>query len=385
MNPSASLLLITHYFPAHRGGVELVAGELAKRLARQGHRITWMASAVDEPPVSQGVQCIPVPSWNGLERHGLPWPVWSLGGFLRLEQEVHRCDLVHVHDFIYLPCLIAFLLAKIHRRPVVITQHIGDIPYRNPLLRWTQWVVNRTLGVCLLSRSDRTIFISDLIRSQFQRCCRFVHPPEYWPNGVDITLFHAIPDFQRRQIRSSLGIGDNDRLLLFVGRFVEKKGLRVLSRMARETSSWKWWFAGWGSEGSGLHPSTWHLPNVTVFQDRRGGGLADLYRAADLLVLPSQGEGFPLVVQEAMACGTPALVGEETAKGAPAARDLLFWESLNANIDISTVWIQRINDILEPVPLTYNRHATSEWATKFWNWERITTLYDGLFRRLLEG
>ena len=58
---------------------------------------------------------------------------------------------------------------------------------------------------------------------------------------------------------------------------------------------------------------------MSVHRNLSQAELPPLYQAADLLVLPSVGEGFPLVVQEAMACGTPALVGDETAAGCPEA------------------------------------------------------------------
>ena len=60
------------------------------------------------------------------------------------------------------------------------------------------------------------------------------------------------------------------------------------------------------------------LRNVIVFSDLTGPFLAPLYQASDLLVLPSKGEGFPLVIQEALACDLPVVCSAETV-GADAA------------------------------------------------------------------
>jgi glycosyltransferase involved in cell wall biosynthesis len=55
-----------------------------------------------------------------------------------------------------------------------------------------------------------------------------------------------------------------------------------------------------------------------VFSDLAGPSIAPLYQASDLFVLPSKGEGFPLVIQEALDCGLPLVCRAETA-GADAA------------------------------------------------------------------
>lgn len=49
--PTVRIVLVTHFFPAHRGGVEIVAGHLAEALARNSAAtITWFASDCDPAP-----------------------------------------------------------------------------------------------------------------------------------------------------------------------------------------------------------------------------------------------------------------------------------------------------------------------------------------------
>jgi glycosyltransferase involved in cell wall biosynthesis len=361
-----SVALVTPYFPAHRGGVEIVAYELARRLAAAGHaQITWHASDCDlPPPPAPGLRYVPARSWNVAERRaGFPYPLWSPGALAALRRSVRAADVVHVHDCVYLPALAGALAAARSGCPLLVTQHVGSVPYRNRALRAVLNAANRSLGRWLLGRATRAAFVSDAVRGYFEGFVRFRSTPELVPNGVDTALFCP------GEITRS-----GPPALLFVGRFVEKKGLAVLHRLAGALPQVRWRFAGWGP----LDPQRWQLPNVEVLRDLDRRQLAAVYRSADLLVLPSVGEGFPLVVQEAMACGTPALVSDETAAGYPGAAPLLLTEPVGAR-DTAARWTTRIAALLAaPDTLRALRPRVAAFAREHWSWERCVERYAAL-------
>lgn len=377
MTAPLRVTLVTPYYPAHRGGVESVAGHIAARVAASGvAEIDWHASDCDAAPGdSPGLRSAPASAWNIAERRlGFPYPLWSPGALRALARSVKRSDAVHLHECVYLPSLLAFAFARLAGRPVMVTQHIGTVPYRSPLLRALHFAANRVLGRLVLGRAAQTVFISNSVQRYFERFVRFRRPPAYVANGVDTAVFQPIGDGERKTLRNVLGLRERQAMLLFVGRFVEKKGLAMLRALAAELPEARWFFAGWGA----LDPKGWGLPNVTVERSPPRERLAQLYQAADLLVLPSVGEGFPLVVQEAMACGTPALVSRDTAAGAVAAQALLEAEDLD-----ESRWAARIRGLLAaPEALQAKRHAVARFAREHWSWERCAARYADLLRSM---
>jgi glycosyltransferase involved in cell wall biosynthesis len=169
-------------------------------------------------------------------------------------------------------------------------------------------------------------------------------------------------------------------VFLFVGRFVEKKGLLILKQLAFRFPSIHWAFAGWGP----LDPASWQLPNVSVWRGRSGEQIADLYRAADLVILPSRGEGFPLVVQEAMACGTLVLLGEETARASTEAGPWLLTARVDQNeSDVVNIWTEKIKTLMENSDWMTPRSGVESFARRHWNWDACASAYWEIFQSVL--
>lgn len=326
------LLNVSAFFEGHRGGVEIVAGRLARSLAARGLAVSWLSTSVAEAPAD--LPTLVAPACNITERRlGFPWPVIGPRGLGRLWRAVAEHDAVLVHDCLYPISIAAFAAARARRRPVLIVQHVGEVPYRNPVLRLLMRLANRIVARPMLARADQVVFISRVTSAHFEGV-RFRRRPEHVFNGVDDQIFRPPADAaEQAQARRRFDLPADRTVVLFVGRFVEKKGLTILKAAVAARSDLWWAFAGWGPED----PATWGAANVSVFRDLAGPSLAELYRAADLFALPSVGEGFPLVVQEALASGLPVVCGAETARSDEMALPYLIGVEVGSDAAVADV------------------------------------------------
>ena len=382
MSRSIRLLTITHYFATHGGGIEIVAARLTEQFSLRDIQIDWIASDVDLPrSVDAYIHYIPMSCWNVVEQKiGIPFPVWSLGAFKKVVGLVRTADLVIVHDILYLPNIWGMLCAICLKRPFVIIQHVGLVPFRSAFLRGLMSLGNRTVGRFLMHKAAAVVFISKTVRDYFASVSG--GNTAHWrliPNGVDLERF--VPSCPAEEVSETYPDGkDYLYRFLFVGRFVEKKGLALLRRLAEAMPAVQWVFIGMGP----LDPAQWGLKNVRVIGLLEQSALPDWYRQCDLLVLPSCGEGFPLVVQEAMACGLPVAISSETAEGLPGVRDIVFHAPVTGEVGDAEVWHRLLSNLLADDVLQRRRSGVAEFVKQNWSWERSAEQYLALFEDILK-
>ena len=304
---SPRVLVVSHYYPPHIGGIENVAHQQATHLARQGADVTVLTSGPPATTAANGVRVIRVTAWNGAERRaGVPFPVFGPGLLSTARRWARWADVVHVHDCLYMTSWAAGLAAALTRTPYLLTQHVGLIAHPSGLVRGVQRAVYRIAGRPLLRRAAKVLVVNASVADFVSR--QGVHRDDvaHFSNGVDSALFRPVGSAANRaRLRQRLGLPADRVLVLFVGRLVEKKGYDLL--LSAADPAYELVFAGDGNDRRLLdgRPGVHHLGALAPAE------LADVYRACDIFALPSKSEGFPLTVQEAMASGLPVVTTDD--------------------------------------------------------------------------
>jgi glycosyltransferase involved in cell wall biosynthesis len=368
------ILQVTHFFCGHGGGIELVAHRLASELTRRGHQVKWAATKIpgEMPP---DIATIPMRGLNFFEKlTGFPYPIWRYGSLGELWDAVRWAEIIHLHDGFYFGNQIAFNYARRQGKPVVLTQHIGHVPVSNPIWQFLFRTGNLCCTQRVMKRADAVIFISEVVRAFYAKLPkRGILTTIY--NGLDTGCFNPGEE-SRQTIKTRLGLDPGTCTVLFAGRFVEKKGLHLLRRLAERHQDLHWIFIGRGP----LDPGRWNLPQVRVAGHLPQLQLVDWYRAADLMVLPSVGEGFPLVVQEALACGLPCLVSQEIIDACPETRPWLYSAGPGGK-DLGDAFDAIVENYQDLEPL---RRELAHFARQEWSWQKCATAYDRIFARLIK-
>jgi glycosyltransferase involved in cell wall biosynthesis len=301
--------MVTHYMPPHIGGIELVAESLFHAYIDSGAEVRWLASHIPDTTAQREDGRIRVRCCNVLERSlGVPWPIWGPSVVLEIRRLVAWADVLHVHDCLYLGSALAVVLARRARRPVVLSQHIGFVRFRTAALNGIEHLAYRTLGRFVLHRASRLVFCTPGAE-EFAVALLGNRPANsvQIPYGIDTSRFRPPVLSERATAREAFGLCDARQVVLFVGRLVHKKGADLFAEVARRHPAVHFLMIG---DGPFKPPD---LPNLRWRPAVHPADMLKTYHAADILLLPSQGEGFPLAVIEGMATGLPVITSSGEA------------------------------------------------------------------------
>jgi glycosyltransferase involved in cell wall biosynthesis len=309
------LMLSWEYPPRIIGGLARVVAELSKQLVKQDcevHVVTADHPGAPEHQDDNGVQVHRVKTQTDWTPDFLTWVGRLNFGLLQYAIELNRkqpFDIVHAHDWMVTDA--AWTMKKGFGLPLVATMHATEAGRMHGLHNDLQRYISQ-MEWRLTYESWKVIVNSQHMHRELQNL--FKMPADKMaviPNGIDPDHF----DFEfdagplKRQYAS-----EHQKIVLFVGRMVREKGVHVLLQAAQSilaaVPGTQFLMVGTGyylddmknlANNLGISHNCHFLGYVSDYD------LLRLYKAADVVVIPSLYEPFGIVALEGMAAQVPVV------------------------------------------------------------------------------
>ena len=351
--------------PSREGGVEIVVEELGKRMVQLGHTVTcynrkghhiggreFDAAAASEY-AGMRIKTVPTFDKKGLAAMTASFTAAVAAAF-------GKYDVVHFHA--EGPCAMLWL-PKLFGKRCVATIHGLD----HQRAKWGR--LARTyimLGEkCAARFADEIIVLSENVQNYFTEV--YGRSTCFIPNGVTLPTPKSA-----NLIREKWGL-EKDGYILFLGRIVPEKGLRYLVDAFKNVNTNKKLVIAGGASDTGEFMQ--ELQSLAADDKRiqfvgfvQGPFLEELYSNAYVYTLPSDLEGMPLSLLEAMSYGNCCLVSD-----IPECADVVEDKAVTFRKG-DTQDLQEKLQILCDNALPVNRYqaAAADFICKKYNWDTVT-------------
>ena len=371
--------IIGHKFiPSRDGGVEVVVSNLAPHLAEAGYEVTCYNRTSKEARKLRkqgtlareyrGVRLIWTPT---LDRRGLA--AVSSSVLATIMAAFSRFDLVHFHA--EGPCVFCWL-PRLMGKKVVVTVHGLDHKRQKwgkfasaYILRGEKAAVRHAHSIIVLNTSMQEYFLREYGRDTV-----------LIPNGVEPAEIRPA-----REIIEQFGLVSRG-YILFVGRLDPGKGIHYLIDAYRKLHTDKKLVIAGGSSDTDdyvkqLHEMAGDTSSIIFTGFLQGPVLKELYSNAHLYVLPSDHEGMPLSLLEAMNYGCCCVTSD--IRECTAVMNGCGLTFPRGNAEALRETLQNLCD--HPDQAEAYRSEAREVISSKYTWQEITEQTDRLYRRLLDG
>jgi glycosyltransferase involved in cell wall biosynthesis len=307
------ILHVTPFVAPALGGSAIVPCQLSKELAIRGNEVTVVTTdfLFDEAHAKvQDEYALTVITFPCRFNFGSLILSPSMKSWLTLNTP--DFDIVHMHNFRTYQNNIAHSCAKKHGVPYVLQAHGSVLPFFKK--RLSKKAYDILWGKMILKDAAKILALTPGEVEQYEKMGVERERTAIVPNGIDASQYINLPN--KSEFRTRYAIDSDEKIVLFLGRLHRIKGVDLLitafAKVSEKMDRARLVIAG---------PDVGALTRLKKLTQELSlsdsvlftGPLYDqdklsAYVGADLFVLPSVYEMFPVTVLEACACGTPVIV-----------------------------------------------------------------------------
>lgn len=358
-----TVVQVVPYYPPHLGGMENVAKAIAETQAktRQVEILTTNCGAKGSPRVEYH-DGLTIRRLRAREIANVPVAPALLYHMLRTSPRV----MVHVHIAQALVPEMVWIARKLRGGAFVAHFHLDVAPhgrFGRCFLWYKKWILGYTLrgaSKVITFSQDQALFVQQTYR---------VDPGALAvvPNGVS-GGFAPAPIEYKAELRPLR--------VLYVGRLTPQKAVpRLVNAINEMEQPVEAVIVGDGDQRPVIESllQQHSLTNIRMVGVQHGAELLDFYHWADVLVLPSEREGMPLVLLEAMACGVPVV-----ATNVVGNRELVAGVGVLVEPDPTSIALA-LDQLAQDASLLVELRTRGLAAVKGYTWESLVLDIDNVY------
>jgi len=300
------------------GGVTRVAYHLTKELAKKGHEVVVLTTdgfkkrlnvETGKPVMVDGVKVYyfkNLSMWLASKNITIPLKSKKI-----IQKEIADCDVVHIHEHRSLLARSASKAALKYKKPYLIQPH-GSIPTNIGRTSFKKGF-DLVFGNKIIGNANRIIAITSKEENELKHYNQTI----IIPIGFDAS--DNDQNIKRGEFRKKMKISKSDFLILYIGRLHKIKGLDILIKSCKELKSINLGFKVIiaGPDDGFKNKLVKMIENnnlediVKIISPIYGKDKSEAFIDADLFILPSRYETFPVVVLEAAYHNLPVVISKK--------------------------------------------------------------------------
>ncbi len=218
-----NILHVIPYLNPKRGGDVNVCYMVAKELSYRNNNVTIITTdyEFDEKYAKslEKVNIIPFRCFVNLSLF-----LFSPSMIRWLKDNLNKFDVIHVHDFRTFQNILIQYYAKKYNIPYILQAH-GDLPYAD-IYNIRKKAFDETFGYSILNNASGLIALTTTEVEEYINMGAKKENIIIIPNGIDLSDFKTLPN--KGKFRKKLGMNQDYKIILYVGRIHKTKGLDLL-------------------------------------------------------------------------------------------------------------------------------------------------------------